>query len=76
MYIGTHKLDERLEISAMPIGSLHPRAWRRNERWSLYVVRVDAYTGWSDWWSVDDWYDLVAWHEKRVDQKISFTIGR
>ena len=24
------------------------------------MVRVDAYTGWSDWWTVGYWYDLMA----------------
>ena len=23
--------------------------WRRNGQWMLYVVRVDAYTQWSNW---------------------------
>ena len=49
-----HKLDERsdrIDQRAMPMGSLHIRAWRRNRRWRL----LDAYTGWSGW------YDLVAY---------------
>ena len=25
------------------------------------MVRVDAYSGWTDWWPVEDWYDLMAY---------------
>ena len=25
------------------------------------MVRVDAYSGWEDWWAVEDWYDLMAY---------------
>ena len=45
----------------MPTGSKHIRAWWRNGQWRLYVVRVDAYSGWTDWWPVEDWYDLMAY---------------
>ena len=45
----------------MPTGSKHIRAWRRNGQWRLYVVRVDAYSGWEDWWAVEDWYDLMTY---------------
>ena len=33
--------------------------------WGLYVVRVDAYTGWSDWWSVEDWFGLMMAHDEQ-----------
>ena len=25
------------------------------------MVRVDAYSGWEDWWAVEDWYDLMTY---------------
>ena len=40
---------EQWEIRAMPFGSLQLRTWRRNGQSRLYVVRVDAYTAWSNW---------------------------
>ena len=46
-----HKFDkrsDRIDQRAMPIGSLHIRAWRmRNGRWRLFVVRVHPWTGWN-----------------------------
>ena len=50
LWVYWHKLDkrsDRIEQRAMPIGSLHIRVWRRHRRWRLYVVRVDANTGWT-----------------------------
>ena len=81
-----HKFDkrsDRIDQRAMPIGSLHIRAWRmRNGRWRLFVVRVDPCTGWSDdWWPVGDWYDgmTLLWHlipNGGGNQKISFTMDQ
>ena len=57
--IGLDRTSDRIGQRAMPIGSLHIRAWRmRNGRWRLFVVRVDPWTGWSDWWPVENVYDL------------------
>ena len=57
--IGRSLIRDRIDQRAMPIGSLHIRAWRmRNRRWRLFVVRVDPWTGWSDWWPVENVYDL------------------
>ena len=32
------KRSDRIDQRAMPIGSPHIKAWRRNRRWRLYVV--------------------------------------
>ena len=42
-----HESLETRTTRAWQIGS-SLRAWRRNGQWML-VVRVDAYTGWSNW---------------------------
>ena len=66
------QVSDRIDQRAMPIGSLHIRAWRmRNRRWRLFVVRVGSWTGWSDWWPVEDWYDLMSYDTQwGRDQKI------
>ena len=75
-----HKFDQRsdtIDQRAMPIGSLHIRAWRmRNGRWRLFVVRVDPWTGWFEWWPVEDWYDLVAYDTQWERDLRTFKMSR
>ena len=40
------------------------------------MVRADAYTGWSHWWSVEDWFDLMGCDSQRErDELLAFQYG-
>ena len=48
-------------LSAMPIGDKHLTAWWEQGQFRLYVVQVDAWTGYERWFTIERWRDLMSY---------------
>ena len=48
-------------LFAMPIGDKHLRAWWEQGQFRLYVVQVDAWTGYERWFTIERWHDLMSY---------------